>query len=174
MPSIYNISEWDNNVKYKKNEIVSYNDLYYYAKYDHTSSLSASFIQSIDNWYGYNNNPDDGVSKPEFIWRPSYDGENDLSPRVKTIKFGDGYEQRVRDGINNTLIKMNLIFANRDIYEATAIIHFLYARAGSESFLFTPTQPLNKLLLFTCKEYTFVENFANNITINAKFEQVTN
>lgn len=174
MPSIYNISAWANSTFYEKNAIVSYNNNYYYAKFAHTSQLSSSFNDEIDKWAGMNTDPIDSSYKPEFTWRPSYQGDADLSPRLKVIKFGDGYEQRVRDGINSTLIKLNMIFAERDIQEATAILHFLHTREGAESFLYTPTQPLNKLMRFSCKELTYSENFANSFTINAKFEQVTN
>ena len=34
-------------------------------------------------------------------------------PRVLTAQFGDGYEMRVRDGINNSPRKWSLVFNNR-------------------------------------------------------------
>lgn len=38
-----------------------------------------------------------------FKWKVKPDMKKEFEPRVKSVKFGDGYEQRRPDGINNNL-----------------------------------------------------------------------
>ena len=47
------------------------------------------------------------------------------------------------DGINNILLPFTLIFDKRSNSQARAILHFLDARRGSESFIMTPPPPFN-------------------------------
>ncbi len=54
-------------------------------------------------------------------------------PRVKVIKFGDGYEQRFKDGINNQLKRYQLNFVEK-METGKAIDEFLRARGAVESF----------------------------------------
>lgn len=59
------------------------------------------------------------------------------SPRVRTQRFGDGYEQRLTEGINNLSDIFSLSFSNRTKEEADDIIAFFEAKAGVDSFDFT-------------------------------------
>lgn len=38
-----------------------------------------------------------------FKWKVKPDMKKEFEPRVKSVKFSDGYEQRRPDGINNNL-----------------------------------------------------------------------
>lgn len=58
-------------------------------------------------------------------------------PRVRTAPFGDGYEQRLADGINNAPRSWSLVF-NRPTAEADVILAFFEARNGAEAFDWTP------------------------------------
>jgi phage-related protein len=58
-------------------------------------------------------------------------------PRVRTAAFGDGYEQRLADGINNAKRSWALTFT-RPTTEADAILAFFEARNGAEAFDWTP------------------------------------
>lgn len=58
-------------------------------------------------------------------------------PRIRTATFGDGYEQRLADGINNAPRSWALTFT-RPTVEADAILAFFEARNGAESFDWTP------------------------------------
>lgn len=60
-----------------------------------------------------------------------------VKPRVRSARFGDGYEQRVGDGINNAPRSFALTFT-RPTAEADAILAFFEARGGSEAFDWTP------------------------------------
>jgi phage-related protein len=45
-----------------------------------------------------------------FHWRPQNSLTSSVSPKLKVIKFGNGYEQRIKDGINNDLCSYNVTF----------------------------------------------------------------
>lgn len=57
--------------------------------------------------------------------------------RVQTARFGDGYEQRVSDGINTTIKQVQLGFDNLTSAEKDSVMTFLNARGGFESFFYT-------------------------------------
>ncbi len=57
-------------------------------------------------------------------------------PRVHTANFGDGYSQRVGDGINPLEQHFNLNFSNRTKADIDAIANFLETKAGVTSFDF--------------------------------------
>ena len=59
------------------------------------------------------------------------------SPRVRIQKFGDGYEQRLAEGINNIVDNFTLSFINRVKAEADDIIAFFETKAGVTAFDFT-------------------------------------
>lgn len=58
-------------------------------------------------------------------------------PRVLTAKFGDGYEQRLADGINNIERSFNLMFNKRTNDDIDDIIAFFDSKAGVSSFDYT-------------------------------------
>ena len=58
------------------------------------------------------------------------------NPRVRIQKFGDGYEQRLVDGINNINESYSLSFTNRDKTEADDILAFFDTNAGVTAFDF--------------------------------------
>ncbi len=163
---------WQNSKIYDKNDIVLEGGYYYYALSNHTSHPAQTFeSQKTSLWGGittvYNR------VKSIFIWNPSYNLEINNKPFLKSIKFGDGYEQVSPDGINNQLLNINLNFDNKDYNEFAAISHFLYARAGSESFVFIPPNPLSKIKLFRCEEWNGSFNFLGNSSIRATFKEVS-
>ena len=62
----------------------------------------------------------------------------DAQPRVLKASYGDGYEQRVPEGINNIPESWNLIWKNRTLAESNKIISFLETTKGSTSFDWYP------------------------------------
>jgi phage-related protein len=107
-----------------------------------------------------------------FFWDPSIESEASSNIRVNEIRFGDGYSQRYEDGINTQPLILSMIFANRPLAEALGMMHFLHEKGGARSFLYTPQAPYNQQRKFICKEFSHKQNFFNNVTVNAKFEQV--
>ncbi len=167
--NIYNINSWAQSTNYNKNDIVIQNNLYYYAAFNHTSTTDFNTDLNGGSWLG--NIYDRGQNKPFFQWKPSYRGSNENQPKVKPIQFGDGYTQRIPDGINNLLLNYNFVFDVRDLSEATAILHFLASRNASESFCFVPPAPRGNLLRFICPKWSDIQEFLNNYQIQCNFIQ---
>lgn len=142
--SLYDTETWANDTNYLKNDVVYGGEdfpRYYYALHDHTSNSTGEIDVDITagHWDGiiFTQN----VYYPHFFWLPSYGLTVRQQPRVKLIKFGDGYEQRIPDGINTTLLEVDYTFENRNLQETHAILHFLNTREGRISFLHTPIAP---------------------------------
>lgn len=177
--SIFNkILNWTANNTYKKYERVKHGGYVYYALIDHSNSATSPSTD-FTRWGGVMIDPfgtalteTSDRSRPHFFFSPSYGATTIVEPKVLSLKFGDGYEQRIQDGINNTLLKIDLSFDLRGADEAAAIIHFLTARAGVESFLFTPSEPYATLRNFLCRSWNHTALFYENNLIKTSFEQV--
>lgn len=105
-----------------------------------------------------------------FTWIPSHPASVEEMPKVKTAKFGDGYEQRQGDGLNNNLLKWSLSFANRSLSESADIVTFLRARGAVENFDWT--DPDGNAGKYICRAWSRSLPYGNLRTINAVFEQV--
>jgi len=106
-----------------------------------------------------------------FTFTPDFGAQAAYKPRVRVTKFGDGYEQRVGDGINIRPASWPLKFAMRDDTERTGILAFLEARNGVEAFDWTP--PFGgSAIRAVCRNWEWTPEKANLSTITATFEQV--
>ena len=71
---------------------------------------------------------------------PTYTFTKNTNPNVRTVNFGDGYQQRLTYGINQNPKSYSLQFAV-SLSDANVIESFLNSRAfDNESFDFTPPQ----------------------------------
>ncbi len=170
MANIFDISDWDSATTYRMHDIVKYGNYYYYSLTDNNLSQDPTVLNTV--YWGGTNTDDHGVIKPIFLWKPVYGSNINHEPLVKLVKFGDGYEQRIADGINNSLLKFDMNFEGKTEREARAILHFLHARNGTESFLWTPTAPYDKQMIFVCRNFTTNPVFFGNFAIRASFDQV--
>lgn len=161
--SIYNVSDWVAGSNYNLYDIYKYNGFYYYAIVKHTapSVFNTTYSNGVKSF--------NGVNKPYFFFQPGYSSSAQIRPAVREAKFGDGYSQRIPDGINNVLLSFRLIFDKRTDSEYRAIAHFLNARAGHESFVFTPPFPYNIDKLFVCPEWNPTMVFKDNNTLECQF-----
>lgn len=104
-----------------------------------------------------------------FTWKaagPSVQG--DVTLRVRTAQFGDGYKQSVADGINNKVQSWPMRF----IGTATRIAQirdFLDRHAGYKSFYWTP--PLGVQGLYRAPKYTPAVEAVGVYSITVTFEQ---
>lgn len=105
-----------------------------------------------------------------FTYTPSFEATESSKPRVRKFQAGDGYEQRVRFGLRTDPKEWSLTFANRTDTERDAIAAFLEARAGAESFDWTP--PRGTAGKYVCGEWQVSLLNCNNNTITATFRQV--
>lgn len=104
-----------------------------------------------------------------FQWSPTTQGHSgDTTLRMRKAQFGDGYAQRVADGLNNRQSTYNLRFVGK-AEKIAAILAFLDAHAGAVSFYWTP--PLRPQGLFVCEKYAEPTKEGDVYTITAQFEQ---
>jgi phage-related protein len=75
---------------------------------------------------------------PTFTYQPDNMAQLTENPRVLRAQFGDGYMQRVGDGININPRKYQLSFNTRSTAEIAPIVAFLEAQNGIYSFDWTP------------------------------------
>tara|TARA_R110002020_G_scaffold85730_1_gene211380 strand:- start:10284 stop:10865 length:582 start_codon:yes stop_codon:yes gene_type:complete len=190
--SIYNVPEHNLSNTYAKNAIVFTQDplqagtgapkniKYYYARQAVPASTA---ITSSSYWGGYTaasvTPGPRNKTLPQFIWTPSYNLSVNQQPKVNSIVFGNGYEQRVPDGIYNNLIRLELSFDMRTELEARAIAHFLRARKGSDSFAVQHLPEIyqdtaNYVKRFYCPSFNTSFAFHDNYTIKATFVETNN
>lgn len=105
-----------------------------------------------------------------FTYTPSFEATETSKPRVRRFQAGDGYEQRVRFGLNTDPKNWSLTFANRTDSERDNITAFLDARGAYESFDWTP--PRGSAGKYVCEEWQVTLLSCNNNTIQATFREV--
>ena len=199
--SICNVSVWDPDADYVKDDIVSKIEFvsgagssetnqvpkkirYYYAIANSTNSnpeLSNGSPNPLSTyWKGYSKVGKE--YKPNFFWFPSYNISTKHDPSVNLTRFGSGYEQRTPDGLFPSLIKMEIAFDKRTEREARSITHFLKARKAAESFVFEtlPNLYADDILSggwrkrFVCSTFSTSFVYFDNYTVTASFSQQNN
>tara|TARA_Y100000593_G_scaffold31767_2_gene62470 strand:- start:8973 stop:9512 length:540 start_codon:yes stop_codon:yes gene_type:complete len=177
MASIYEIEEWSgaSGDKWQLNKVVFYatNGKYYYCIKAHNRSYDGSVKPDYANsihWAGHTTFDNKAIS--HFFWVPSYAPSISSEPKVKSVKFGDGYEQRTPEHISSSLISLSLAFDKRSEEEATAIAHFLHTRGAHEAFVFTPPSPYGSAKKFICKKWDTSVEFEGSYSVKATFEEV--
>lgn len=189
MASIYDIDLYNTNKNdYVENEIVKcgacLNDdastatgRFYYnlenTSTGNTNGLRPSVTGGEAFWGGYVYVSKLGEDKPHFFWKPSYGLNVSSTPRVLQVQFGDGYAQRVTDGIDINLINISMSFNQRDEKEAAAILHFLDVRKGTEPFYFKPPSPYGVMKKFICSEWQMDNPFHNNFNVSTTFKETS-
>lgn len=91
------------------------------------------------------------MASTTFTYSPDYGAQMTQKPRVLTAQFGDGYQQRVADGINTAPRTWRLAFNSRTNAEIAPILAFLQARGGVESFNWT--DPDGVAGVYLCSEW---------------------
>lgn len=108
------------------------------------------------------------MARETFNWQPSYDSQMSQEPLVTVTKFGDGYELRVPDGINNNPQKWSLEFV-RSSANYPDVLAFIQARNGSQSFYWTT--PFGETKIFVCRSWRVSRKQGHHV-ITLDFEQV--
>ena len=169
--SIYNIPSYTSgsSQKYVLDDIVKHGDHYYYCIQAHDNAVGAQTPSNTSTYWNGTSNFESEGTLPYFFWKPSYGYNIKLEPRNRVIAFGDGYEQRVPDGIQNNLIHIDVNFPARGEAEATAMLHFLQSRNGAEAFVFYPPKPYNVAKKFRCPTWDTSVSFQGNFSIKGVF-----
>ena len=97
-------------------------------------------------------------------------------PRVIKIQFGDGYEQRVQEGINNITQSFSVTFNNRPKAEIDDIMAFLDNKAVTTAFDFTYPDTNacgnERTVKVVCEDYTQTYSFDDFYSCTATFRRV--
>lgn len=94
-----------------------------------------------------------------------------ITPRVNKAQFGDGYMQRVSDGLNTVQEKWNVVWNNLTTDQSDTIRSFFEARGGVEAFFWTaPDSTTTKK--YICTSWTPNLLPAGYVSLTAQFEQV--
>lgn len=105
------------------------------------------------------------------LWKHDPSGEESHDPRVLSASFGDGYVQRVPDGINADLGTWSVSFTNRPMAEATAIANFFRERKGAIWFWWRP-EPDADLVKVVAKPWKKTPVTRYVATVTATFTEV--
>lgn len=93
----------------------------------------------------------------------------EIEPRVKVARMGDGYEQRVADGIH-TMPRRYSIRLSADDATVAAADAFLRARAGIEAFDWTALD--GHPGRWVCRKWSRSFDAGGGGTLSATFEEV--
>ena len=108
---------------------------------------------------------------PPSVPNPSYNIQIRPNPSVNVVSFGDGFEQRLTEGLNQNPITVNLVFELSQA-QATTAIDFLNARVvDSSSFDFQlPNESSTRK--FVCDSFPRTIPFLNRIKLTCVFREV--
>lgn len=110
-----------------------------------------------------------------FTFTPDFGSSKTTKPNITTVKFGDGYEQRVGYGLNLRPRTWNLVFANRDSSEIDSIEEFLEARITStgvfEAFDWTPIRASSSVRV-RCEQWDRTYDHSPTDSLKCSFVEV--
>lgn len=90
--------------------------------------------------------------------------------RVVRTNFGDGYSQRIGDGLNAVRDEWNVQWTNITAADKETLVQFFEGLAGVTSFQWTP-QGDSAAKNFTCAEWNVTPKNAYYYSLTAKFTQ---
>jgi len=95
-------------------------------------------------------------------------------PRVLKAQFGDGYEMRVRDGINNTPRTWGLSFANRTKEDVDKLYKFFNTLAGVDTCKLTIPNAVDgeETITVLVEEYSRTLNYDNYYSLSCSCREV--
>ena len=104
-----------------------------------------------------------------FTYPISYGASVDKTPKVKRAQFGDGYQQRVGDGINTTARSWSLSFIGSKS-DIDAVDLFLQNEGGVNAFNWTP--PTGAAGKWLCGEWSNSITDFDHYSLVATFYEV--
>lgn len=105
------------------------------------------------------------------IANPLYNTRITPNPSTNVISFGDGFEQRLTEGLNQNPLSVNLVFELSQT-DANTAISFLNARVESgASFDYTlPSESSSRK--FVCSSYPRTIPFLSRVRLTCVFREV--
>jgi phage-related protein len=103
---------------------------------------------------------------------PNYGIKIEYNPKINTIQFGDGFEQRLTEGLNQNFRTIDLEFTNITESESDSLINFLNLRAiNADSFVYTPPNDVVGNFVID-SNYRKTINYSNLATVTVVFREV--
>lgn len=102
---------------------------------------------------------------------PDFGLSKKSQPVVRTARFGDGYEQRVVFGLNQSPKEWTLEWSNRTNADIALIEAFFESLDGAGSFTWTPPDDASSYK-FVVSSWNTQFNYAGIATLSATFRQV--
>ena len=97
-------------------------------------------------------------------------------PKVHLAKFGDGYEQRLANGINNLEESYSITFNNRTKEEIDDIVAFFENKGGVTAFTYTvpdTNESGNEVAIkVVCSDWKKTYTFGDYYSATATFKRV--
>ena len=97
-------------------------------------------------------------------------------PKTHTMSFGDGYEQRIADGINNLEQELNVSFSTRPKAEIDDLVAFFESLGGVTKFRFdiedSNAGSSTETIKCVCDTWNQVWAYDNFYSLTAKFRRV--
>ena len=95
------------------------------------------------------------------------------TPKVHALNFGDGYEQRIADGINNLTQNMSVSFTTRPKAEIDDLVAFFESLGGVTKFRMTLDDTNGaETIKVVCKSWNQTWVYDNFYSLSAQFERV--
>ena len=95
------------------------------------------------------------------------------APKVHTITFGDGYEQRIADGINNLVQTMNVTFNTRPKAEIDDLVAFFESLGGVSKFRMTIDDTNGaETIKVVCRQWNHTWNYDDFYSLSATFDRL--
>ena len=109
------------------------------------------------------------------VRKPDKSMTRSTKPRVHIATFGDGYEQRLADGINTLEETFNISFNTRTKEEIDDIVAFFENKAGVTAFTYTIPDSNNSgetAIKVVCSTWNKVWNYGDYYSATATFRRV--
>ena len=107
----------------------------------------------------------------KIFWaRPNIGADRNTEPRVQSTKFGDGYELRVRDGINTAPITWSGLVFTAPYEEHQRQLDFIEECGGADSFLWT--DPRGEERRYVCRKWSARQAVLGVYELSCDFEEV--
>lgn len=103
---------------------------------------------------------------------PDYGASKASQPSVRTVRFGDGYEQRLSFGLNQNPKSWSLSFTNITETDSDTIETFLDARADDNASFDWQPPGSSVTYKWVCESWSKSIPYLNRATIQATFRQV--
>ena len=102
---------------------------------------------------------------------PTYNAQKNNQPNVRTVRFGDGYEQRLTFGLNQNAKRWSLTFEVSET-DADTIETFLDARASDNASFDWQPPGSSTTCKWVCENWSKSIPYLNRATIQATFREV--